>query len=309
MAPPLWFRRAIRLAAPRPNWLSGRALREGGPTNVTPINADAVTALTDEPVDWRFKGLPPSWAGRTPKQICADRPVLFDDGPTGPVCVLSAGALTHNLTTMADWCRDAGVEIAPHGKTHMAPQLFARQPDAGACGITAATISQVRVCRAFGVRNVILANQLVDEGGLRWLASELDRDPGFSFVCWVDSVRSVQTMAAKLPMASASRPVDACVEVGMAGGRTGCRTMAEVDDVLVTAGGSTYFDLVAEVLAGLGVRTVIRSGAYLTHDHGPYQRTSPLTRRGRGGEELSRPVDRRVTRLDPHLLISRRVVR
>ena len=66
--------------------------------------------------------------------------------------MLRADALTHNLTAMADWCRATGVEIAPHGKTHMAPQLFGRQLDAGACGITVATISQVRVCRAFGVR-------------------------------------------------------------------------------------------------------------------------------------------------------------
>ncbi len=308
-----------------------------------PINPAAVAALADEPMDWRFKGLPPPWSGRTPSQICADRPALFGDEPTGPVCVLRNDALTHNLAAMADWCRKTGVEIAPHGKTHMAPQLFGRQLDAGACGITVATLSQVRVCRAFGVRTVILANQLVDPGGLRWLASELDGDPEFGFLCWVDSVHGVQTMAAALAQAGASRPVDVCVEVGMAGGRTGCRSAAEVDDVaravaacpmlqlvgvagyeaalghdvtpealthvaaflgdmraavqrltfdvgevLVTAGGSTYFDLVAEVLAapwpdGLHVRTVIRSGAYLTHDHGLYRRTSPMTRAGERG--------------------------
>ena len=54
----------------------------------------------------------------------------------------------------------------------------------------------------------------------------------------------------------------------------------ETDDVVVTAGGSTHFDLVAEMLTGwpdgLAVRTVLRSGCYLTHDDGLYQRTSPL---------------------------------
>ena len=55
----------------------------------------------------------------------------------------------------------------------------------------------------------------------------------------------------------------------------------EADQVLVTAGGSTYFDAVADVLtgdwpAGLAVRTIVRSGAYLTHDDGLYARTSPL---------------------------------
>ncbi len=296
-----------------------------------PISAAAVAALADEPLDWRFKGLPASWWGRTPGQIGAERPTVFD-GAVGPVCVLRAEALTHNLTTMAGWCRDRGVELAPHGKTHMAPELFARQLDAGACGITAATLSHIRVYRAFGVRDVILANELVDEAGLRWLAAELDANPDFSVTCWVDSVRGVELMTAALTAAGADRPVDVCVEVGIPGGRTGCRGQSAVDEVaraaaasprlrlvgvagyeaalghdiapdalagvtgyleemraaavrlaplfesdraIVTAGGSTYFDTVADVLAG-DWRTIVRSGAYLTHDDGLYARTSPL---------------------------------
>jgi D-serine deaminase-like pyridoxal phosphate-dependent protein len=300
--------------------------------NVVRIDAAAVTALADEVIDWRFKGLPAAWWGRTPAQICAEKPRLFDDGAVGPVCLLRAEALDHNLTTMADWCHVRGVELAPHGKTHMAPQLFARQLDAGACGITAATLSHVRIYRSFGVRDVVLANELVDAAGLRWLAAELDAHPDFSVLCWVDSMRGVELMTAALTAAGAHRPVDVCVEVGMPGGRTGCRGHAAVDEVahaaaasprlrlvgvagyeaalghdiapdalakvteylgqmrdaavrldglfeadrvIVTAGGSTYFDAVADVLSG-DWRTIVRSGAYLTHDDGLYARTSPL---------------------------------
>jgi D-serine deaminase-like pyridoxal phosphate-dependent protein len=297
-----------------------------------PINAAAIAALADEVIDWRFKGLPSAWWGRTPAQICAEVPDLSAEGVVGPICVLRAEALAHNLTAMARWCRDRGVEIAPHGKTHMAPQLFARQLDAGACAITAATLSHVRTYRAFGVRDVVLANELVDAAGLRWLAAELDADPDFSLVCWVDSVRGVELMTAALAAAGADRLLDVCVEVGMTGGRTGCREPAAVDEVaraaavsprlrlvgvagyeaalghdigpdamavvtgylqairatavrlaplfetdraMVTAGGSTYFDAVADVLAG-DWRTIVRSGAYLTHDDGLYARSSPL---------------------------------
>ena len=303
-----------------------------------PISAAAVAALTHEVIDWRFKGLPASWWGRTPAQICLEAPALFGCGVVGPVCVLRAEGLAHNLVTMAGWCRDRGVEIAPHGKTHMAPELFARQLDAGACGITAATLSHVRAYRAFGVRDVVLANELVDDAGLCWLAAELDADPDFSVVCWVDSVAGVEMMTAALSAAGSHRPVDVCVEVGMPGGRTGCRgpaaadevaraaaaspqlrlvgvagyeaalghdigshamtavtdylkgmrattvrlaSLFETDRVIVTAGGSTYFDAVADVLTGdwparLSTRTIVRSGAYLTHDDGLYARTSPL---------------------------------
>jgi D-serine deaminase-like pyridoxal phosphate-dependent protein len=297
-----------------------------------PLSAAALAAVADEPLDWRFKGLPASWWGRTPAQIRITAPRLFDDGPVGPLCVLHVDALTHNLATMAHWCRGRGVELAPHGKTHMAPQLLARQFDAGACAVTVATISQVRIFRAFGVCDVVLANELVDESGLRWLASELDTNAAFHLVCWVDSVPGVQLMTSVLSAAGALRPVDVCVEVGMAGGRTGCRDEGAVDEVaraaaasprlrlvgvagyeaalghdvhpeamadvmsylaelraavvrlaplfetdaaVVTAGGSTYFDAVADVLAG-DWRTVIRSGCYLTHDDGLYGRSSPL---------------------------------
>lgn len=44
---------------------------------------------------------------------------------------------------------------------------------------------------------------------------------------------------------------------------------------IVTAGGSLFYDLVASELAGLqGMRTVIRPGCYLVHDHGVYARNT-----------------------------------
>ncbi len=49
---------------------------------------------------------------------------------------------------------------------------------------------------------------------------------------------------------------------------------------VVTAGGSVYFDVVARVLGSLAdVHTdvVLRSGCYLTHDHGLYARSTPST--------------------------------
>ena len=295
----------------------------------TSLEQSAVDALDHEPIDWKFKGLPASWWGQTPAQVCRRRPSLFDDGAVSPVCTLRTQSLVHNMVTMARWCRRHGVQLAPHGKTHMSPQLLARQLGAGAVAVTAATISQVRVFRAFGVRRIILANELVDVTGLRWLAAELDANPDFELTCWVDSVRGVQLMTSALT--GRRRQVDVCVEVGQAGGRTGCRDaetvdavaraavdsdrlrlvgvagyeaatghavddaavaavsaylhtmrdtvirlhpLFETDEILVTAGGSTYFDLVADVLTGwpdgMSVRTVLRSGCYLTHDSDRY---------------------------------------
>lgn len=64
--------------------------------------------------------------------------------------------------------------------------------------------------------------------------------------------------------------------------------MADVggDELIVTAGGSSYFDVVARELtaggtitgSGAGMTVILRSGAYLTHDHGFYGRVSPASR-------------------------------
>jgi D-serine deaminase-like pyridoxal phosphate-dependent protein len=60
---------------------------------------------------------------------------------------------------------------------------------------------------------------------------------------------------------------------------------AGLDQVIVTAGGSAYFDTVADVLGepwpeGLPVLPLLRSGAYITHDDGFYRSVSPLREAG-----------------------------
>ncbi|SDG90455.1 D-serine deaminase, pyridoxal phosphate-dependent [Lentzea fradiae] len=185
----------------------------------------AVAGIRSEQVNWRFKGLPSSTFGRTVGEVADERLDLFADEFVGPLVVLDEDALAHNLTTMAAWCEGHGVRLAPHGKTTMAPQLFQRQAEHGAWGITAANASQVRVYRAFGVSRVLLANQLLDPAALRWLVTELDSDPRFEFSCWADSEAGVALMSETLQELQPGRPVDVLVELGAPGGRTGARDL------------------------------------------------------------------------------------
>ena len=133
----------------------------------------------------RAKGVPPD-GPVTLRELGARGLNVLDGDLILPVMVLKEAALAHNIAVMAEWCAERGVSLAPHGKTTMAPQLYARQLEAGAWGITAATVGQVRVMRAFGVPRVLMANELVQPAGLRWLAAELAADPGFEALCLVD---------------------------------------------------------------------------------------------------------------------------
>ncbi|MDQ2792095.1 MAG: amino acid deaminase [Actinomycetota bacterium] len=260
-----------------------------------------------------------------------------------PVMVLKEAALSSNIQVMASYCRRNGVDLAPHGKTSMSPQLFERQLAAGAWAMTAATPWHCRAYRAMGVQRLLLANVMIEKSALTWVSGELDSDPAFDFYCYVDSVRGVELAEAAFREAGGSRPLGVLIELGYAGGRTGCRniddalhlaakvveadhlvlrgiagyeglmpgpdvgvTMARsraflrnmrsllqaidraglfqaTGEVIVTAGGSAYFDLVVSELGpqmfGRPVRTVLRSGCYVTHDVGMYGPTSPLAGR------------------------------
>lgn len=187
-----------------------------------------VSGLADELVDHRFKALPPDAEGLTVGALAAERRNLFTGGFTTPVLALSAESVEHNLALLETYAERHGLAFAPHGKTSMSPQLFARQLEYGAWGITAAVPHQARVYRAYGIRRIFLANELVDASALRWLAAELDSDPEFRFICYVDSVRGVELMDEALRAAGASRPVDVVVELGAGeGARTGARTEAD----------------------------------------------------------------------------------
>lgn len=297
--------------------------------------------LANEVVDHRFKALPPDAEGLTVRELAAQRRNLFTGGFTTPVLALSAESVTHNLRLLEEYAERHGLAFAPHGKTSMAPQLFDRQLAHGAWGITAAVPHQARVYRAHGVARIFLANELVDPVALRWLAAELDADPDFRFVCYVDSVRGVELMAEALRAAGARRAVDVVVELGAAeAGRTGVRTQAECEavadavaatdrlrlvgvagyestmpqadltlvrawlnrlvglaaafdkagrfapdlpEIVVSAGGSEWFDTVAEVFAGIPdlsrpVLKLLRSGAYVSHDDGQYRERTPFNR-------------------------------
>ncbi|WP_406184523.1 amino acid deaminase [Streptomyces sp. NBC_01006] len=305
------------------------------------MGSDAVRRLADEPVDHRFKGLPPDaeQANLTVSQLAAEKRDLYGGGFTTPVLTLDAEALEHNLTALGTYAARHGLAFAPHGKTCMAPQLFRRQLDHGAWGITAAVPHQARVYRAFGIQRIFLANELVDPAALRWVAAELAADPGFRFVCYVDSVRGVQLMDRALQ--GQPQVVDVVVELGAGeGARTGARTdedcravadavaeaaglrlvgiagyeaevpgadpesvhaylrrltalavefdragrfAADLEEIVVSAGGSAWFDAVADVFAELPelsrpVLRLLRSGAYVSHDHGWYTRLTPFNR-------------------------------
>ena len=306
----------------------------------------AVTRLRDRPVDVTAKGFG-AIAPVTAAELARRRPALFGGDFVLPLLVLRESAVAQNVGQMARYCAAAGVDLAPHGKTTMAPQLFARQIGAGAWAVTAATPGHVQVYRAFGVPRILLANELTDRAGIGWLAAEMAADPGFDCYVYADSAGGVRLLD-EVFGARCPRPLPVLVEIGVPGGRTGCRGTAAAiavadaigrsgslrlagvagyegglgrdggpaglaavagfcrglrelgelirppgpDEFILSAGGSAFFDVVAATLTAGdpdGYRVVLRSGAYIAHDHGMYATVAPGPGAGPGAAGPDRP--------------------
>ena len=177
-------------------------------------------------IDGRIKGLPGDVAA-FPLGAIGEMGwnVLREDLPL-PVALLRRSALTHNGHWMREFLAVSGAVIAPHGKTTMSPQLFQQQLADGAWAITVATLQQLRICRYFGFKRIVLANQLIGRQAIGYVLGEIKRHAGFDFYCLVDSVANVEQLAAAARVAAPGRPLQLLLEGGMAGGRTGCRDLA-----------------------------------------------------------------------------------
>jgi D-serine dehydratase len=281
------------------------------------------------------KGYPHQAAPVRRADIAARRWNLLRGDLPLPLAVIRRDALDGNLRWMQQFARERGVELAPHGKTTMSPQLFDAQLRAGAWGITFANVTQARLGLASGVRRALIANQVAAAADLDGIVDALLEHPGVRLLFLVDSVAQLELIEVWFHARSdAPASLEVLLEIGLDSGRTGCRShgmalalarrvrnslavqlvgiecyeglwatgrnaedqalaqgllqhaaevalecdqeqLFEADELLVSAGGSAIFDLVAPLLKpalSKPVRGVLRSGCYVTHDHGNYKR-------------------------------------
>ena len=113
-------------------------------------------------------------------------------GPAYPQLRLNGAALENNISVMAAWCLERGVELAPHVKTTMSAPIIERQLAAGAVGVTVATVDQVASALKWGHDRVLVANEIVDRFGLMRVRTWLGEDPAREIRCFVDSAAGVR---------------------------------------------------------------------------------------------------------------------
>ncbi|OGB37667.1 MAG: hypothetical protein A3E51_10705 [Burkholderiales bacterium RIFCSPHIGHO2_12_FULL_67_38] len=289
---------------------------------------------SQRPFGPHLKGFPTGQVPIPREQIAQQDWQLLRGDLALPLAVIKQSALQHNLHWMRDFCAQRGLYLAPHGKTSMSPELWQMQLDAGAWGISFATVFQAAVGARHGVQVLLIANQVIQRAELDALALLHAEQPALRSMFLVDATGQVDAIEAWAMARGFQGRFEVLLELGIAGQRTGCRTADEArqisrriaaspvlrlagiecyegttatcdhtqdratvrdlmdrvdavareaiaqgwfahEEIILSAGGSAIFDLVAERLTpdlGQPVRGVLRSGCYLTHDHQRYTR-------------------------------------
>ncbi len=192
----------------------------------------AADDFLDPWIDASQKGFPHHSAPLRRSQIGAQGwNVLAGDLPL-PLAVIKRAVLQHNLAWMQDFAKGQGLGLAPHGKTSMSPQLFRLQLDAGAWGMTFATVTQMRVGLAAGARRCLIANQVLADIDLDCIAALLRSQPDLRLIFLVDSLAQLGLIEAWHARQAQPAAFEVLLEIGVPGGRTGCR---DLDSALLLA--------------------------------------------------------------------------
>ncbi len=129
-----------------------------------------------------------------------------------PAAIIDLDLVRRNIQTMQRALEGTAVHVRPHAKTHKTPQIALMQIEAGAPGVTCAKVGEAEAMVAGGVRDVLIANQVVGAPKLARLCA-LARQARVTVA--VDDERNVRALSAAAAAQGVTLGVMIEVEVGM----------------------------------------------------------------------------------------------
>lgn len=129
-----------------------------------------------------------------------------------PALLLDLDAAQRNITKMAERLRTRSAAIRPHIKVHKSPDLARRQVEAGAIGVSVATVWEAMVMVRSGIDHVFVVNTVAGSEKIRALASlACDAD----LMVAVDDSDNASALAAAARRAGSTLGVLVEVDTGM----------------------------------------------------------------------------------------------
>lgn len=157
--------------------------------------------------------------------------------------------MERNLAKMAQFFSRGITRLRPHYKNHKCPALARRQLEAGAIGMTCATLSEAEALVSNGITDILISSELAGE---RKIARFIELARRADVKAVVDNVRSAAALGAAARAASIR--VSVLVNVNVGQNRTGVRP------------GRPALDLAREVLAHrLALRGLMGYEGHIAH--------------------------------------------
>jgi D-serine deaminase-like pyridoxal phosphate-dependent protein len=91
-----------------------------------------------------------------------------------PALILDLDVLEANIEAMAEWARQGGFALRPHGKSHKSPDIARRQIAAGAVGLCCASLREAQVMAAHNIPGLLITTPLAP--GKAPLVAQLAKD-------------------------------------------------------------------------------------------------------------------------------------
>jgi len=109
-----------------------------------------------------------------------------------PALMVDLDAMESNLHRMAGFFHGQPAKLRPHFKNHKCPALALKQIEAGAIGMTCATLREAEILVRHGVPSILIANEIAGENKINQFA-ELSREADVMVA--VDSEHAVSEIA------------------------------------------------------------------------------------------------------------------
>ncbi|TAJ73898.1 MAG: DSD1 family PLP-dependent enzyme [Phenylobacterium sp.] len=138
-------------------------------------------------------------------------------GLATPVLILDLDAFQRNVAKMAAHCREHGIALRPHAKTHKSVTVAKAQIAAGAIGICCAKVGEAEALGAGGVGGILITSPVVARQALARLAALNLTSSGLIVV--VDHAESAAALSAAA--LATGKPIDVLVDIDPGMGRSG----------------------------------------------------------------------------------------
>ena len=156
---------------------------------------------------------PPAEAG-TVNTVDAHRAVIgrARGELTTPALILDLEVLRRNIAAMAAWTK-AHAKIRPHTKVHKCAEIARLQVEAGAIGLTTATVWEAIAMARAGFDNILIANEVAGEEKLSLLAAAARKT---NLIVAVDHPDGARALSAAVQRAGSQIGVLVDIDIGLA---------------------------------------------------------------------------------------------